>query len=96
MAITSLVLGIAAFPAICCYGVPAIALGVTALILGRMSLRRVRESGGALGGAGLAQAGWICGLVGASLGLLYALLTIGTLVFAIFAGSSGLIPSPTP
>jgi hypothetical protein len=33
MAITSLVLGIVAFPAICCYGVPAVALGTTALIL---------------------------------------------------------------
>ena len=97
MAITSLVLGIAAFPAICCYGVPAIALGVTAVILGRMSLGRIRDSGGALGGHGLAQAGWITGLVAGSLGLLYALVTVGTLVFALFAASSGIgIPTPTP
>jgi len=96
MAITSLVLGIAAFPAICCYGVPAIALGITALILGRISLRRIRDSGGALGGGGLAQAGWITGLVGASLGLIYALFTVGFLVLALFAGSSGIFPSPTP
>ncbi len=97
MAITSLVLGIAAFPAICCYGIPAIALGVTAVILGRMSLGRIRESGGALGGHGLAQAGWITGLVGGSLGLIYALFVVGVAVLTFFAAANGVgIPSPTP
>ena len=97
MAITSLVFGIASFPAICCYGVPAIALGVTALILGRMSLRRIRESGGAVGGFGLAQAGWITGVVGGSLGLLYALFSLGLLIVTFIATMNGLaIPSPTP
>jgi hypothetical protein len=97
MAITSLVFGIAAFPAICCYGIPAVALGVTALILGRMSLRRIRESGGAVGGHGLAQAGWITGLVGGSLGLIYALFTVGIFILTFFAAANGLgIPSPTP
>ena len=97
MAITSLVFGIAAFPAICCYGVPAVALGVTALILGRMALGRIAASGGALGGHGLAQAGWITGLVGGSLGLLYALFTVGVVIVAFFAAANGIgIPSPTP
>jgi hypothetical protein len=91
MAITSLVLGIAAFPAICCYGIPAIALGITAVILGRMSLGRIRESGGALGGHGLAQAGWITGLVGGSLGLLYAIFAVGLVVLALIGHG---IPSP--
>ena len=96
MAITSLVFGIAAFPAICCYGVPAVALGVTALILGRMALRRIAASGGAVGGHGLAQAGWITGLVGGSLGLLYALFTVGVVIVAFFAAANGIgIPSPT-
>ena len=63
MAITSLVLGIAAFPGICCYGVPGLALGITAVVLGRIALGRIRNSYGAMGGYGLAQAGWICGLV---------------------------------
>jgi hypothetical protein len=91
MAITSLVFGIASFPAICCYGIPAIALGVTAVILGRTSLGRIRESGGMAGGHGLAQAGWITGLVGGSLGLIYAVFAVGLIVLAFF--SSG-IPSP--
>lgn len=97
MAITSLVLGIAAIPAICCYGLPAVALGVTAVILGRVSLGRIRAGGGALGGAGLAQAGWITGLVGASLGLLFAVVTIGVFGLSLFfAATGGQIPSPTP
>jgi hypothetical protein len=97
MAITSLVFGIASFPAICCYGVPAVALGATALILGRMSLGRIRASGGTLGGHGLAQAGWITGLVGGSLGLLYMLFVVGGIILALFVGSGGItLPTPTP
>ncbi|HVC75721.1 MAG TPA: hypothetical protein VND96_04305 [Candidatus Micrarchaeaceae archaeon] len=97
MAITSLVFGIAALPAICCYGIPAIALGVTAVILGRMSLGRIRESGGALGGYGLAQAGWITGLVGGSLGLIYTLITLGIVILTFVATANGIgIASPTP
>ena len=91
MAITSLVFGIAAFPAICFYGVPAVALGLTALILGRMSLGKIRASGGALGGGGLAQAGWITGLVAGSLGLLYVIFAVGLVVLALFGNG---IPSP--
>ena len=91
MAITSLVFGIAAFPAICFYGVPAVALGLTALILGRMSLGKIRASGGALGGGGLAQAGWITGLVAGSLGLLYVIFAVGLVVLALFGKG---IPNP--
>ena len=91
MAITSLVFGIASIPAICCYGLPAIALGVTALILGRISVRRIAESGGMLGGGGLAQAGWITGLVGGSLGLLYLIFAVGLIVLALIGNGA---PSP--
>jgi hypothetical protein len=95
MAIASLVLGIIAFPSICCYGIPAIALGVTALILGRVSLRKIRAANGMIGGNGLAQAGWICGLVAAVLGGLYGLVTLGILLLGIFGNSSG-FPFATP
>jgi len=86
MAITSLVLGIAAFPGICCYGVPGLALGIAAVVLGRIALGRIRNSYGAMGGYGLAQAGWICGLVASILAALNTLFTIGSLVLAL-AGS---------
>jgi hypothetical protein len=84
MAITSLVLGIASFPFICCYGVPAVAFGVTALVLGLVSLGKIRASGGALSGYGLAMAGWITGAVGGSLGL----------IVVIFYGAAMLIRIP--
>jgi len=85
MAITSLVLGIAAFPGICCYGVPGLALGITAIVLGRIALGRIRNSYGAVGGYGLAQAGWICGLVASILSGLYALFSLGSIALAIFS-----------
>jgi hypothetical protein len=94
MAITALVLGIAAFPGICCYGIPAIGLGIAAVILGRMALRRVRASGGTLGGEGLAQAGWICGLVAGAIGAIYLIFIAGTLIFAVSNGAFS--PTPTP
>ena len=100
MAITALVFGIASFPGICCYGIPAIALGATGLILGRMSLGKIRASGGTLGGEGLAQAGWISGLVGGSIGLLYALFILGTFLLTLFitfsSGGFGPTASPSP
>jgi hypothetical protein len=97
MAITSLVLGIVAFPGICFYGIPAVALGITAVILGRISLSRIRAAGGAMGGRGLAQAGWICGLVAAILGAIYVLFVLVFLIFGLSGGfGSFTISSPTP
>lgn len=87
MAISALVLGIASFPAICCYGIPAVALGVTALILGIVSLRKIRASGGMLGGYGLAMAGWITGAVGGSLGLIVVIFYGATLLVGLISSS---------
>jgi len=96
MAITSLVLGIVAFPGICCYGIPAVALGVAAVIVGRMALGKIRAAGGALGGHGLAQAGWICGLVAAILGGIYGLVQLAFLAFALFGAFSSGSFTPSP
>jgi len=96
MAIASLVLGIVAFPSICCYGIPGVAFGVTALILGRVSLRKIRAANGMIGGHGIAQAGWICGLVAAVLGGLYGLFTLAVLLFGIFGSAGGVFPFVTP
>jgi hypothetical protein len=95
MAITSLVLGIVAFPGICCYGVPGLALGVTAVILGRIALGRIRNSNGALGGYGLAQAGWICGLAASLLAGLYFVFYVVMGAFTIFSLLQS-TPSPSP
>ncbi len=95
MAIAALILGIVSIPGVCCYGVVGVAAGVVAVILGRMSLRKIKESGGMIGGRGLAQAGWICGLVGAILGALYGIFTILLFVFG-FTNGFGAFPLPTP
>jgi hypothetical protein len=97
MAITSLVLGIVAFPGICCYGIPGLALGITAVVLGRISLGKIRSSYGNLGGYGLAQAGWICGLIAASLAGIYFLFVVvlGAFSFFTFNGSPSFV-TPTP
>jgi hypothetical protein len=97
MAVAALVLGIISIPGVCCYGIVGLAAGITAVILGRMSLRKITAAGGMIGGRGLAQAGWICGLVGAVLGGLYGLFTIALFIFGI-AGSFGsfTFPSPSP
>ena len=95
MAIAALILGIVSIPGICCYGVVGIAAGVTAIILGRISLGKIRASGGMIGGRGLAQAGWITGLVGAILGGLYLIVSVVFLVFGITNGF-GTFPLPTP
>ena len=96
MAITSLVLGIASFPSICCYGLPAIGLGVTALIIGRISLRNIRASGGTLAGEGLAQAGWITGSIGGALGLIYMVVMVAIYGLALYFAITHPHVTPTP
>jgi len=97
MAITALVLGIVAFPGICCWGIPAVILGIVAIVLGRMALGRIRAAGGTIGGRGLAQAGWICGLVAAILGGIYGIVQLAILIFSISgAFTSGPFFTPSP
>jgi hypothetical protein len=96
MAIAALVLGIVAFPSICCYGVPAIAFGITAVILGRVSLRKIRASNGMIGGQGLAQAGWICGLVAAILAVVGWGIYLLFIVLALSGNFNIPFVSPTP
>src|SRR5579859_2618464 len=95
MAIASLILGIVAFPGICCYGVLGVAFGATALILGRISVRKIRASNGMIGGYGLAQAGWICGLVAAILGAIYGIFNIALIILGV-SGAFNNLPFITP
>ncbi len=70
----SLILGI--LSVVCC----AI-LGPVAFFIGNGSLGRIRASGGSLGGAGLAQAGRILGIIGTillALGVLWVIVGIGS------------------
>jgi hypothetical protein len=75
--------------------VPGLGLGIAAIALGRVALGRIRASNGALGGAGLAQAGWICGLVAGIPSAIYLVFTVGVLVFSLATGGFS-TPTPTP
>ncbi len=78
-ATTALVLGILGL-AIC--GV----LAPFAWSIGRSSLREIDASGGALGGRGKAQAGYIMGIIGT---ILLALAIVGGVLLVAVAASSG-------
>jgi hypothetical protein len=91
-AVASLICSIIALPAIFCYGVPGIILGMVGFFLGRSSLKRIRASGGSKAGHGIAMAGWIIGLIAAAIGLLVILIVIGAAVLVY----TGVIPTPSP
>ena len=70
MAIISLVTGILGVT--CCCG--SFIVSGAALVLGILGKKEIAESGGAKKGAGMAQAGFILGIVGLVLGVLYWIL----------------------
>ena len=55
------------------YGIPGVIAGSVAVFLGLTARSRIKRSGGALGGGGIALAGWIVGLFGIVIGLLWFL-----------------------
>lgn len=67
----------------CCLG---IVLGPVAFFLGHSALGRIRNSGGALGGAGMAQAGRILGVIDT---LLWLVLLVVVGVSVAVRNSSG-------
>jgi len=90
----ALVVSIVAAVGVCGYGVLAVILGPIAIFLGLSSQRRIRASGGALGGGGMAMAGWIVGMVATGLGAVYALIML--IFLGIFIASGMSHPSPSP
>lgn len=63
-AIAALVVVIVSFIGAFFYGIPGVILGVVAVVLGLTARSRIKKSGGALGGGGLAPAGTIVGVNG--------------------------------
>ena len=72
LAIAALVVGLSAVPGASILGVPGVILGSAAIILGLRARGRIKRSGGATAGAGLALAGIVAGGCGAVLGALWA------------------------
>jgi len=80
-AVVALVLGICSV--FCCF------LGPVAFFLGNSALRRIRASGGTLGGEGMAQAGRILGIIGTILLALGVLWVVVAIAGAISSSRTG-------
>jgi hypothetical protein len=83
MAVASLIAGILGLTL-----VPTIG-SVIGLILGYMARNRINESGGTIGGAGLAKAGIILGWIGIGLTVLGVCLAVAIFVLGV-GGTAGL------
>jgi len=64
-------------------------MGSVAVFLGLRAEARIRSAGGAVGGSGMARAGWIVGLIGIVLGIVFLLLTTGHFFFTVSNGAKG-------
>jgi putative exporter of polyketide antibiotics len=80
-AIWSLVLGILGL--ICC----GIFAGIPAIFLGNSAKKEIAASGGAQGGAGMAQAGFIIGIIATVLGVLGVILLATGVVTTDFSSN---------
>ncbi|HSV40955.1 MAG TPA: DUF4190 domain-containing protein [Nocardioidaceae bacterium] len=81
-ALWAMITGIASIVLCWCCPVIPLALGGTAVFLGRTAKQEIQASGGMQTGDGQAQAGFICGIIGLVLGVL-------ALIFTIIAFSTG-------
>ncbi len=83
-AIAALVCGILGITMCGCFPI-----SIVAWVLGKQSEREILASQGRLGGAGLAKAGWITGIIGTIGGALYVFGMIAFFAVAIWADSQG-------
>jgi len=74
MAVLALVLGLLALVGGVFCLVPGPICGVPAVIVGLLAHRRITSTGGAVAGANLALAGWICGLAGILVAIIHGVL----------------------
>ncbi|MGB0099716.1 MAG: DUF4190 domain-containing protein [Nocardioides sp.] len=89
LGIASMVVGIVSLVLMCGYGIGLLG-APAALIMGRISMKRIDRSDGTLGGRGFAQAGFILGIIGTVL-LVLALVSVAIVVFA---GVNGAFDDP--
>lgn len=82
-AIGAMVLGILGLVMMCGYGIGIIP-SIIAIFLGRSSKRKIRDSQGQLAGEGMAQAGFIMGIIGTVISALF-ILVIGGFIVAMIA-----------
>jgi hypothetical protein len=84
LAVAAMVIGIVSLVLACGYGIGLLG-SPAALVMGRISMKRIDRSGGQLGGRGMAQAGFILGIIGSIL----LVLTVVVLVVVVVAAANG-------
>lgn len=89
LGLTSLALGILGTVLALPMGLPGLVLGPLAYFFGKGAVTRIDASGGAIGGRGVARAGWIIGVVATAIG---ALVTLAWFVLLLVVVSA---PAPT-
>jgi hypothetical protein len=80
----SLILGIASIPLACCFG-SGILFGIVAAVLGYMGKQKAAQ--GLATNGGQANAGFICGIIGAGIGILWFV------AVTVLNVSTGFLPS---
>jgi hypothetical protein len=75
LGITSLVLGIASFPLLCCFSI-GILTGIAAVVTGFLAKGKAEQ--GLATNRGMAMAGLICGAVAAALGVILIIIALTT------------------
>lgn len=89
-AIAALVVGvISPIGALLFYGLTGVILGSVAVFLGLRARSRIKGAGGAVSGAGMAQAAWIIGVCAILLGLVMTAITIGSFLYVTPQGKKG-------
>lgn len=73
LGLVSMILGIISIPLACCRGIGLI-FGIAAIVLGYLGKQKVAQ--GLANNGSQAQTGFICGIVGAGLGILLIILTV--------------------
>jgi hypothetical protein len=85
LAVASMVIGIVSLVLTCGYGIGLLGSPV-AMVMGRISMKRIDRSEGQLGGRGMAQAGFVLGIVGTVLLLLAIVAAVIIIVVAVNGG----------
>jgi hypothetical protein len=85
MALTAMIVGIVSLVLTCGYGIGLLGSPV-ALVLGRVSMKRIDRSGGRLAGRGMAQTGFILGIIGTVLLVLALIALVIVIVVAVNGG----------
>jgi len=85
LGLASMIIGITALVLSCLYGIGLLG-APAALIMGRISMKRIDRSEGRLGGRGMAQAGFILGIIGTVLLVLAIIALIVIIVVAVNGG----------